>query len=895
MSLFERSDAGLYLPEENTPRIQVSAQPLRPYQQQAVDGIHEQLRENRSTLLVIPTGTGKCLGRGTPVLMGYGGTTQVEGILEGDHLVGPDGGSRTVLSTTKGVGELYRITPVKGEPWVCNDVHVLTLVHTESGEIVDIPLNEYLGKTKYWKHCHKMFRSAASFTDYHGAERTVGPYFLGVFLGDGSINGTHVSVCKPDIEIRSACEREAIRWNLTVHTMSPNTTSPVHSMKMQRRECGRGHRNPLGSALIALGLGGQSIDKHVPRSYLYAPEAIRLEVLAGLIDTDGSLSLKGFDFISISKRLSDDVAFLARSLGLAAYVKSCQKSCQTGAVGTYHRVSISGDTNRIPTRIPRKQASPRSQKKSVLRTGFTVEAIGRGEYFGFELDGDGRFLLGDFTVTHNTRVFTDVAHNWPGRVLVLAHRDELLQQARERIAKETGEMVGLEQAEARAGLERIVVGSVQTLCQPDRLAGWKRDAFGLVICDEAHHGPSPSYKRIFNHFESAKLLGVTATPDRADEKAMGQVFESVAFVYEIEDAINDGYLVPIRVREIFLGELDLAACRTTAGDLNQGDLDAAMVESAIAHMVKSTIEESGDLKTLFFTTSVENATRSAELFNQLKAGSARSVNGKTPIDVRRQTLAGFERGDFQYLTNCGIATEGYDCPPVACIAQGRPTKSRSLHAQIVGRGLRPYPGKSDLLLLEFTGNSGKHNLASAVDILGGKYDEDEIALAKRKVRENQGMRAGDALVEAKAEIEEKKRNEAARKLLLAARANYTKREFNPFDVMHMKRDKHDEWGDRFGGAVPSDAQLGWLQSRRVDIPAGFTKAKASKLIGTLKQREALGLANYNQTKTLEMYGIQSINLSYKKACDLMWIIKSNGNKAPDPKAVDAILKEGSNG
>ena len=505
-----------------------------------------------------------------------------------------------------------------------------------------------------------------------------------------------------------------------------------------------------------------------------------------------------------------------------------------------------------------------------------------------QLDENRSTLLVIPTGTGKTRVFTDIAHSWPGRVLVLAHRDELLQQARERIQRETGELVGLEQAEARAGLERIVVGSIQTMCQPDRLAGWKPDTFGLVICDEAHHGPSPSYKRVFEHFSGAKLLGVTATPDRADEKAMGQVFESVAFVYEIEDAINDGWLCPIRVLEVFLGELDLSSCRTTAGDLNQGDLDAAMVESAIAHMVKSTVEESADLKTLFFTTSVDNATRAAELFNEVKPASARSVNGKTPIDVRRNTLAGFERGDFQYLTNCGIATEGFDCPPVACIAQGRPTKSRSLHAQIVGRGLRPFPGKKDLLLLEFTGNSGKHNLASAVDILGGKYDEDEVALAKRKVREN-GMRPGEALVEAKAEVEAAKRNEAARKLLIAARANYTKREFNPFEVMHMTKTKQDAWSERFSGAVPSEAQMGYLLSRKVDIPPGFTKAQASKLIGTLKQREAIGLANYSQTKKLEMYGIKAINLSYKKACDLMWEIQRNNNRMPSAAVVDGIL------
>ncbi len=447
-------------------------------------------------------------------------------------------------------------------------------------------------------------------------------------------------------------------------------------------------------------------------------------------------------------------------------------------------------------------------------------------------------------------------------------------------------MVGLEQADFYAGNERIVVGSVQTLAQPDRLSRWKPDHFGLVVCDEAHHAPSPSYRRIFDHFSEAKLLGVTATPDRADEKAMGLAFESVAYVYEIDDAIKDGYLCPIRILPIFLGELDLSSCRTTAGDLNQGDLDAAMVEAAIAHMVKSTVEESGDLKTLFFTTSVDNATRSAELFNGIKPGSARSVNGKTPVDVRRSILAGFERGDFQYLTNCGIATEGYDCPPVACIAQGRPTKSRALHAQIIGRGLRPYPGKDDCLVLEFTGNSGRHDLASAIDILGGKYDEEEVALAKKLVNASKGKKAGEALEEAR----EKIRNEKARKALIAARSNYQKGQvYNPFDVMHMSKTQQDTWDERFSGAVPSEAQMAWMQSRKIDIPKGLTKAQASKLIGNLKMRETKGLANYNQTKILEGLGIPAINLSYKKACDLVWEIKRANNKLPAQSVIDGIL------
>ena len=530
------------------------------------------------------------------------------------------------------------------------------------------------------------------------------------------------------------------------------------------------------------------------------------------------------------------------------------------------------------------------------------------------------------TGTGKTTIFAHLAHNWPSRdyapelsdrVLVLAHREELLFQARARLASQTGEMVGLEKAEYRSGTERIVVASVQTLYSEARRHQWKPDTFGLVIYDEAHHACSKKNREIVEYFSAAKVVGFTATPDRADEKAMGAVFESdpPACVYEIDDAIADGWLVPVEVHEIFLGELDLSSCSTTAGDLNQGDLDAAMVEAAIAHMVKSTVENSDEMKTLFFTTSVDNASRSAELFQDLRPGSARTVNAKTPMDLRRLILSGFERGDFQYLTNVGIATEGYDCPPVACIAQGRPTKSRSLHAQIVGRGLRPmFPADFDpntataeerraaiarsakpvCRVLEFTGNSGRHSLACTVDILGGKYDDDEVAEAKKKVREKPGLRAGEALEEARNEIAAKKRNEAARKLLAAAKTNYTKRVFNPFeanafDVLHIRRSREDESAERFGGSVATDNQLWRLRRDGVAIPKGLTKTAASKLIATVAKRKEMGLCNFGQAAFIEHHGIPSTRLSFTQAAEMIGAIHAAGEQRPPADVCERII------
>jgi len=492
-----------------------------------------------------------------------------------------------------------------------------------------------------------------------------------------------------------------------------------------------------------------------------------------------------------------------------------------------------------------------------------------------------------------TRVFSEVIHEWPGRVLVLAHRDELLQQAKDRIAERTGEAVGLEQAAFFSGGQRVVVGSVQTMSQEHRLERWRPSDFGLLVVDEAHHAPAKSYRKVLDYFAEAKVLGVTATPDRADEKAMGAVFESVAYCYEIEDAIRDHYLVPITVRSVFIDAINLTACRTVAGDLNQGDLDAAMaVEEALHGVVDATLRESGERKTLVFTTSVENSKRIAEIFNRYRAGSARSIDGKTPLDVRRGMLAAYRRHEYQYLVNCSIATEGFDCPEIGCVAMARPTKSRSLFAQMVGRGLRPAADKDDCLVLEFTGNSGKHRLASSVDILGGKYPEDEVEEAKRIVAKSAGMRADEALAAAHDAAEKRRVDEAARRADIRAKVAYRTQEFNPFDVFHMAHDKHDEWDARFGGAVASDSQLATMQKFGLDIPKGCTKQQAHRLIGTCITRINKGLASYKQIRALTKYNVDAVNMTKAHASEVMDSIAKNGWKRPSQDVFDRIIARG---
>jgi superfamily II DNA or RNA helicase len=513
-----------------------------------------------------------------------------------------------------------------------------------------------------------------------------------------------------------------------------------------------------------------------------------------------------------------------------------------------------------------------------------------------ELEGVRSTLIVMATGTGKTRCMTELAKQRKAdRVLVLAHRDEILQQARERFRRDCGERVGLDKADNSAGDERIVVGSIQTVSTPDRLRRFDPRRFDLVMVDEAHHAPATTYRRVIDYFEDAKVIGVTATPDRADEKAMGQVFDSVAFLYEIEDAIRDKWLCDVRCSRIQVAGLDLSSVKTVAGDLNQGDLDAVMaVEEVLLGVADATMREAGDRRTLLFTTSVANADRLAEIMNRHREGCAMAVNGKTELDQRRAILQGHQQGNYQFLVNCAIATEGYDDPGISCVAMARPTKSRSLYAQSVGRGLRILEGKQDCLILDFCGNSGRHKLASALDILGGKYTDEEEELAQKIVAKNPGMRAREAIDEAKAqlELEKKRAEEAAKRAAIKAHAIYTKSDVDPFGVFHIDVQREQQLAERFGGKIASEKQVACLQNFKIPVPQGCTSQLASKLINAAIVRRQKHLASFNQLKTLQKYGVNEINIGFERAGTVIDAIKKNGGRPLPFAQLDALLHSG---
>lgn len=353
-------------------------------------------------------GIGKCLGQGTPVLLHDGRVLPVESILPGDQLMGPDGEPRIVLSANEGEDELFKITPTKGEPWVCNASHMMTLVESGTDEIFDMPLDRLQRSPQSFRHHAKLF--TVGIDRFGGLDRilSIDPYFLGLWFGDGTkeMRGSalgKIAITKPDREVEEACRKVATAWGLRLEIYKTEGGGNAGSECPTYHLVGeRGYANPL---LVQMrDLVGPRIE--MPERYLRAPRLQRLEFLAGLLDSDGDLGNGCFSITQKREDWARDAWWMARSLGLCSTIAKkigrCKRSDGSVFEGEYWRVIISGDVDIIPTRIPRKRAEPRQQKKVATRTGFDIEAIGRGAFYGFTLDGDGRFLLGDFTVTHNS-------------------------------------------------------------------------------------------------------------------------------------------------------------------------------------------------------------------------------------------------------------------------------------------------------------------------------------------------------------------------------------------------------------------------------------------------------------------------------------------------------------
>jgi superfamily II DNA or RNA helicase len=530
------------------------------------------------------------------------------------------------------------------------------------------------------------------------------------------------------------------------------------------------------------------------------------------------------------------------------------------------------------------------------------------------------------TGTGKTIVFCNVAERLgsEGRIMIMAHRKELIDQAAKKYVRATGETPAIEMAAdwANHGFERNsngVITSVQTQISgmggKGRMSQFPPSAFRMLVVDEAHHAAAKSYRRVIKYYRGGNpglsLLGVTATPDRHDEKALGLIFGECVFDYELPDAIADGWLVPIEQQFVDVEGIDLSEVKTVAGDLNQGELSEIMEQERNLHEVAyPTLDIVGDRKTLVFTTRVHHAERLAEIFCRHRPNSAEVVSQKTPRKEREEIFRRFAEGDIQFLCNVGVATEGYDCPGIEVVAVARPTKSRALYAQMIGRGTRALTGvldpfndmgpperreaiaesrKKNLLVLDYVGNAGRHKLVSTADVLGGNYTDEEIEEAAKQVRESGGSEdMTEALDEARKKLQEERRLalEARRMRHLQKRAmirpgvKYESRHVDPFDALDMVRGRLRGWDTM---APVTEAQSAVLERFGLDPSteiASLTKKEAGQLISRLITGRKAGLATFKQSRLLRRYGVSTRGLTFQEASSLIDALARNRWKVP---------------
>ncbi len=496
-------------------------------------------------------------------------------------------------------------------------------------------------------------------------------------------------------------------------------------------------------------------------------------------------------------------------------------------------------------------------------------------------EGKKRTLLVLPTGTGKTIVFSKIIEDRVKkgeRVLVIAHRGELLEQASDKLYKSTGLKTATEKAEQTSlgSFYRVVVGSVQTLQREKRLNQFPPEYFDTIVIDEAHHAISDGYQRVLQHFESANVLGVTATPDRGDMRNLGSYFESLAYEYSLPEAIKSGYLSPIKALTIPL-KLDLSNVKQQAGDFSTKDLGTAL-DPYLEQIAEEMKKQCFNRKTVVFLPLVKTSQKFRDILNK-HGFKAAEVNGESTD--REQVLKDYEEGKYNVLCNSMLLTEGWDCPSVDCVIVLRPTKVRALYSQMVGRGTRLAPGKKELLLLDFLWHTERHelchpaNLIATDETVAKKMTENieelgapiDLEQAEQQAKEDVALEREESLAKQLAEMKKRKR-----KLV------------DPLQFeMSIQATELTDYVPSFGWQMspPTDKQVKTLEKWGIFPDEIENAGKAEMLISRLIKRRDAGLSTPKQIRFLENRGFQHVGTwQFEAAAKLINRIAANGWRVP---------------
>lgn len=464
------------------------------------------------------------------------------------------------------------------------------------------------------------------------------------------------------------------------------------------------------------------------------------------------------------------------------------------------------------------------------------------------------------------------------RVLVIAHRGELLEQASDKLYKSTGLKTATEKAEQTSlgSFYRVVVGSVQTMQREKRLNQFPPEYFDTIVIDEAHHAISDGYQRVLQHFEDANVLGVTATPDRGDMRNLGSYFESLAYEYSLPEAIKSGYLSPIKALTIPL-KLDLSNVKQQAGDFSTKDLGTAL-DPYLEQIAEEMKKQCFNRKTVVFLPLVKTSQKFRDILNK-HGFKAAEVNGESTD--REQVLKDYEEGKYNVLCNSMLLTEGWDCPSVDCVIVLRPTKVRALYSQMVGRGTRLAPGKKELLLLDFLWHTERHELCHPANLIATdekvakKMTENieelgapiDLEVAEQQAKENVALEREESLAKQLAEMKKRKR-----KLV------------DPLQFeMSIQATELTDYVPSFGWQMspPTDKQVKALEKWGIFPDEIENAGKAEMLINRLVKRRDAGLSTPKQIRFLENRGFQHVGTwQFEAATKLINRIAANGWRIP---------------
>jgi superfamily II DNA or RNA helicase len=464
------------------------------------------------------------------------------------------------------------------------------------------------------------------------------------------------------------------------------------------------------------------------------------------------------------------------------------------------------------------------------------------------------------------------------RVLILAHRGELLEQAADKINRSTGLCCSVEKAEQSCigSWFRVTVGSVQSLQRPKRLELFPHDYFDTIIIDEAHHVLSDGYLRVLEHFSGAEVLGVTATPDRGDRRNLGQVFHSLAYEYTLPRAIREGYLSPIKALTLPL-KLDISGVAMQSGDFKAADVGNAL--DPYLYQIADEMEKNcADRKTVVFLPLIKTSQKFRQILNE-KGFKAAEVNGDS--SDRKEILRDFDEGKYNVLCNSMLLTEGWDCPSVNCIVVLRPTKVRSLYSQMVGRGTRLCEGKTDLLILDFLWHTEKHELCHPAHLI---CETEEVAKKMTENIEEAGCPVDIEEAEAKASEDVVLQREESLAKELSEMRKRKRSLVDPLQFeMSIQAEDLAHYVPEFGWemAPASDKQIDALQKFGIFADEIGNAGKAKLLLDRLAARKAEGLTTPKQIRLLEGKGFKHVGTwQFETAQKMIARIAANGWSVP---------------